>query len=123
MTEKTTKEWPKKPRKGIRAPFGYRANKNDPAYWEPVPLELEALELAKEYLKTCSYREVARWLSEVTGRPISNPGLFQLVNRERKRRISEAITRSNTARQESIRAIQEKDLHASNETEEEGRAG
>lgn len=116
MTEKT-KEWPKAPRKGIRPPFGYRANKNDLAYWEPVPLELEALELAREHLKTCSYREVARWLSEVTGRPISSPGLFQLIDRERKRRVSEAATRSNTARQEAGRKLREEEVLAGDEAE------
>lgn len=121
MTE--TDDYPKMPRKGVRPPFGYRANKNDMAYWEPVPLELEALALAREHLKTCSYREVARWLSEVTGRSISSPGLFQLIDRERKRRISEASTRRNTARQEAGRLAREEESNAGSQAEAEGDAG
>ena len=38
----------------------------DPDYIEPIESELEALEEAKKFLKTCSYREVAIWLSAKT---------------------------------------------------------
>lgn len=66
-------------------PFGYRVDPHDPKLLYPIPSQLEALDKAYEYLRHSSYREVARWLTQVTGRPISGPGLFQLVRRERER--------------------------------------
>ena len=45
-----------------------------------------ATEEAKQYLKTCSYREVARWLSAKTGRKISFQGLHKIVRAEKKRK-------------------------------------
>jgi len=50
-------------RKARVIPFGYKLA-NDTDYIEPVQEELDALEEAKEYLNNCSYREVARWLSQ-----------------------------------------------------------
>jgi hypothetical protein len=64
-------------------PFGFKQS-NDPNYIEPVKTELDALRQAKEYLKTCSYRETAKWLHRATGRYISHVGL--------KKRIINGIT-------------------------------
>ena len=50
-------------RKARVIPFGYKLA-DDTDYIEPVQEELDALEEAKEYLNNCSYREVARWLSQ-----------------------------------------------------------
>ena len=68
-------------RKARTIPFGYKLSE-DTNYIEPVELELQALEKAKEYLKTCSYREVAIWLTKTTGRYISYVGLRKRVKRD-----------------------------------------
>ena len=66
-------------RKARTVPFGYKLS-DDPDYIEPVQSELDALEEAKEYLNNCSYREVARWLSQKTGRTITHTGLKKIVD-------------------------------------------
>ena len=61
-------------------PFGYRQTETE-SILEPVSEELEALDQAKKYLETCSYREVSQWLHRKTGRYISHVGLRQRINR------------------------------------------
>ena len=68
-------------RKARTIPFGYKLAE-DPDYIEPIESELKALEEAKEFLKTCSYREVAIWLTRKTGRYISYVGLRKRVARD-----------------------------------------
>ena len=68
-------------RKARTIPFGYKLAE-DTDYIEPIESELEALEKAKEYLKTCSLREVAIWLTKKTGRYISYVGLRKRVKRD-----------------------------------------
>ncbi len=78
--------WMQIPRISRTIPFGYVQNEHDPDILDPVFLELEALDLARQYVKEYSYREVARWLSDKTGRSISHVGLRKRVNTERKRK-------------------------------------
>ncbi len=61
-------------------PFGYKQSEEDQNYIEPIESELEALEQAKKYLKTCSLRETAQWLHRKTGRYISHVGLKNELN-------------------------------------------
>ena len=61
-------------------PFGFKQS-NDPNYLEPVKEELQALNQAKDYLKNCSLRETASWLSRKTGRYISHVGLKKRFER------------------------------------------
>ena len=61
-------------------PFGFKLSE-DTHYLELIESELEALEKAKEYLKTCSYREVAEWLHRTTGRYISHVGLRKRITK------------------------------------------
>ena len=68
-------------RKARTIPFGYKLAE-DTNYIEPIESELQALEKAKEYLKTCSLREVAIWLTRKTGRYISYVGLRKRVKRD-----------------------------------------
>jgi hypothetical protein len=68
-------------RKSRTIPFGYKISE-DTDYIEPIQFELEALEEAKKFLKTCSYREVAIWLSSKTKRYISYVGLRKRVTRD-----------------------------------------
>ena len=68
-------------RKARTIPFGYKLSE-DTDYIEPIESELQALEKAKEYLKTCALREVAIWLTKKTGRYISYVGLRKRVKRD-----------------------------------------
>jgi DNA repair exonuclease SbcCD ATPase subunit len=52
----------------------------------PIPEELELLEKAKKFLKDYSVRQVAKWLSDQSGRSISHVGLYKRVRMEEKRR-------------------------------------
>lgn len=78
-------KWSPIPRLARTIPFGYREDENDPNILQPVELELDALELAKKHLKQFSYRDVAIWLSEVTGRHITHVGLWKRLKIERTR--------------------------------------
>ena len=68
-------------RKARTIPFGYKVDETG-NYLIPIELELQALEKAKEYLKTCSYREVAIWLTKKAGRYISYVGLRKRIKRD-----------------------------------------
>tara|TARA_R100000781_G_C4067226_1_gene123215 strand:+ start:807 stop:1097 length:291 start_codon:yes stop_codon:yes gene_type:complete len=61
-------------------PFGYKQSE-DINYLDEIPSELEALDQAKKYLETCSYREVAEWLHRKTNRYISHVGLRKRIQR------------------------------------------
>ena len=66
-------------RKARTIPFGYKLSE-DTNYIEPVQEELDALKETKEYLNNCSYREVARWLTQKTGRTITHTGLKKIID-------------------------------------------
>jgi hypothetical protein len=61
-------------------PFGFKQSQ-DPDYLEPIKEELQALDQAREYSKTCSFRETAKWLHRKTGRYISHVGLRKRLAR------------------------------------------
>ena len=61
-------------------PFGFKQS-SDPNYLEPIREELDALNQAREYSKTCSLRETASWLHRKTGRYISHVGLKKRLAR------------------------------------------
>ena len=88
---KEDSEWLEIPRISRTIPFGYKLHEEDKDLLVPVIEELEALELAKEYLKEYSYRDVSRWLSDRTGREISHIGLRKRIRIEKKR-MSKAAT-------------------------------
>ena len=66
-------------RKTSTIPFGYKLDDSNTKILHPIPEELEAYRKAKDYLQSCSYREVATWLSATTGRTISAQGLRKKV--------------------------------------------
>lgn len=83
------KEWHKVVRlgntnKGI--PYGYKVCYDNDALLEPIPYELEALELAKRHLKQYSYADVCIWLEKQTGRPITQQALRRRVDIDLKRK-------------------------------------
>ena len=67
-------------RRARTIPFGFKQSQ-DPNYLEPVKEELQALDQAREYSKTCSLRETAQWLHRKTGRYISHVGLRKRLAR------------------------------------------
>lgn len=86
-------EWHPVVRIGRTIPFGYKEDPNDKDLLLPIPEELELLEEAKKHLKRYSYRAVAAWLSEKSGRTISHVGLFKRVKLEYKRQTEAANQR------------------------------
>ena len=79
-------------RKSRVIPFGYSVDDTGKLLI-PIPSELDALEEAKKYLKTCSYREVAKWLHRKTNRYISYVGLKKRVIRDRAAKAEEIKNR------------------------------
>ena len=86
-------EWQSVVRIGRTIPFGYRQDPNDCDILHPISEELELLEKAKKYIKQFSYREVAAWLSEQSGRYISHVGLMKRVKLESKRKAEASTQR------------------------------
>ena len=72
-------------------PFGFKQSQ-DPNYLEPVKEELDALNQAREYSKTCSLRETASWLHRKTGRYISHVGLKKRLERSSTTEAEESNT-------------------------------
>ena len=98
---KDDNEWLEIPRISKTIPFGYKAHKTDDKLLVPIIEELEALDLAKEYLHEYSYREVARWLSDRTGREISYVGLRKRVQIEKQRKSKAATYKTWLKKYES----------------------
>ena len=86
LKDEDEKEWIQIPRIARTIPFGYIINKEDSELLDPVPYELEALELARKHVKQFSYREVANWLTTKTGRDISHVGLRKRLMHEQQRK-------------------------------------
>ena len=70
-------------------PFGYKLGEDGKTLL-PIQQELDAYTKAKQYLQTCSYREVASWLSATTKRPISAQGLRKKVLNEKQQQTTES---------------------------------
>jgi hypothetical protein len=81
------------PRLGRTIPFGYAVDDEDEEWLKPIPVELDALEKAKEHLKQYSLRQVAAWLTKVTGREISHMGLSKRIKSEQSVRRRNATYR------------------------------
>ena len=86
LKDEEQKEWIQIPRIARTIPFGYTTNKDDKELLDPIPYELEAIELARKYIKQYSLRQVANWLTTKTGRQISHIGLRKRLLHERQRK-------------------------------------
>jgi hypothetical protein len=93
LKKKKTYEFVPVVRIGRTVPFGYRQDPDDCDILLPIPEELELFEEAKEHLKKYSYREVAAWLTQASGRSISHVGLYKRVKLEQKRKDAASIYR------------------------------
>ena len=112
---KEDKEWIQIPRIARIVPFGYKVNEEDSNLLDPIPFELEAIEVARQYVKQYSYRQVANWLTTKTGRDISHVGLRKRLMHEQQRK-----NKARTLRKWSEYA--EKAIQKAKEIEE-GRTG
>jgi len=86
LKDEDQKEWIQIPRIARTVPFGYKINEDDKELLDPIPYELEALELARKYVKQYSLRQVANWLTTKTSRQISHIGLRKRLLHERQRK-------------------------------------
>jgi len=115
LKDEELKEWIQIPRIARTIPFGYKINEKDSELLDPIPYELEAIELARKYVNQYSYRQVANWLTQKTGREISHVGLRKRLMHERQRK-----NKARTLRKWSEYA--EKAIQKAKEIEE-GRTG
>jgi hypothetical protein len=86
LKDEAQQEWVQIPRIARIVPFGYKINEEDQDLLDPIPYELEAIELARKYTKQYSYREIANWLTKKTGREISHVGLRKRLMHEQQRK-------------------------------------
>lgn len=75
---------------GINVQWGYERDPTNKNMLLPIDEQLDALAEAKKYLKTCSIRDVAAWLTERTGRPISHTALHRRIQTDERRRRRDA---------------------------------
>ena len=115
LKDEEQKEWIQIPRIARTIPFGYKINEEDSELLDPIPYELEAIELARKYVNQYSYRQVANWLTKKTGRDISHTGL-------RKRLIHERHRKNNARTLRKWSEYAEKAIQKAKELEE-GRVG
>jgi len=112
LKDEAQQEWVQIPRIARIVPFGYKINKEDQDLLDPIPYELEAIELARKYTKQYSYREIANWLTKKTGRDISHVGLRKRLMHEQQRKNKARTLRkwSEYAQKaiEKAKAIEEK---------------
>ena len=92
----------------VNPPFGYKFSEETKMLLIPIPHELDALEKAKKYLKQYPSRNVAAWLTKVTGRYISHVGLLQRVKNERQRKAKISLLRSWARRYKEALELAEK---------------
>ena len=90
---KEDNEWVSIPKISRTIPFGYELDKEDSGILNPIPDQLDKLEIAKRYLKQYSYREVSQWLTRNTNRYISHVGLRKRLENEKRRNNQAASLR------------------------------
>ena len=62
-------------RKTSTIPFGYTLDTEDEKLCSPIPEELQALDQALIYAKSCGWRKASQWLLAKTDRYMSDEGL------------------------------------------------
>ena len=101
------KVWLRIPRISRYVPFGYEIDPEDEEWLNPIPKELELLELAKKHLKQYSLRQVSAWLTTQSGREITHDGLRKRIDVERKRKHLTTIKREYARRlQKTLQQIE-----------------
>ena len=101
------KLWQRIPKVSKNIPFGYEIDPEGEDWLNPIPEQLELLELAKKHVKQYSLRQVAAWLTTQSGRNITHDGLKKRLDVERKRKRITAIKRQYAKRLEkTLRQIE-----------------
>lgn len=80
--------------KHTEIPFGYKIDEEDDMLLQPITKELDALEMAKKYLKQYPATQVSAWLTKQTGRSIKAESLRRRINNEIARNKRHAFYRS-----------------------------
>lgn len=62
-------------RKTSTIPFGYTLDTENKKLCSPIPEELQALDMALIYAKSCGWRKASQWLLAKTDRYMSDEGL------------------------------------------------
>lgn len=113
---KTKKGWMPTLKSGPVIPWGYEVSEEDPLVLNPIPEQLDLLQIGMEYIhkKKSTYQEVANWLTVKTGRSITKEGLMRRVKKQENQRREWAayerwIRRAKEAA-EKARKIEEKFL-------------
>lgn len=102
------KEYVSVPQLSRTIPFGYKKDEENEGWLLPIPLELDALEEAKKYLKQYSYRQVADWITTATGRHLSHAGLKNRIEHEQSNRRKSSTYRLLAQRyKEALRKAEE----------------
>tara|TARA_R100001369_G_scaffold1126_1_gene3811 strand:+ start:467 stop:868 length:402 start_codon:yes stop_codon:yes gene_type:complete len=86
LKDEEQKDWIQIPRIARTIPFGYKLNEEDSYLLDPIAYELEAIELARKYVKQYSFRQVANWITNKTNRAISHVGLRKRLMHEQQRK-------------------------------------
>ena len=85
--------WDPIPRISKVLPWGYDLDPEDPSMLLPDNEALRNLEVAKKLVKKYSLRQVALWLEQETGRPISHITLHQRIRYEKERGRTASLTK------------------------------
>ena len=83
---KEDNKWVSIPKIARTIPFGYGVDDNDPDVLNPIQIELDNLELARQHIKQYSFRQVANWITKKTDREISHVGLRKRLMYEKQRK-------------------------------------
>lgn len=105
--------WPIKQRanKTAKIQYAYASSEEDPLVLEPVPEIVVVVEEALDYLdKGESYREVAKWVSDRTGEPISHQGIANIWRRLRGKTSQRVKTLNKRKRANAPKTKEEKAL-------------
>jgi len=73
-------------KKGSTIPFGYKDAEHHEGFYEPIKIELDALDETAQYVKNkaLSLREGCEYLYHKTDRKISPAGLMKVINKRYK---------------------------------------
>lgn len=67
-------------------PFAWKKCEDDPKYIEPIPEDIHNLEIAAWYVESgYSAVSVHEWLTKITGKNITRPGMLKAIKNVRSR--------------------------------------
>lgn len=112
-TETTTDHWAdrKRPNATAKIPYGFKESIDDSLHLVADPEMVQHIERALDYLDNGqSYREVAGWVSEQTGEPISHQGISNIWKRLRGDQSDRRKELKKRQRQNAPKTREQKEL-------------